>query len=218
MQPKTSKWVGRFFLAAVLLLGTYTRKIKISPNSVSPAHDSNSTMVMFFTLTLHCSSPTVAIHQPYAWSRIAVGVSFVVYLSCPPGRTVRLLLACRAAHTVMNLFCPTQQQFRALPFTVLFLWLTFSPPFPKKNVKPWFEDILIEGSVGSTVRSWAVLGQLELLATLYCVFISLPSLLQSILTKLNFLRVLLHVQLVTCLQNSRVPTKYVLVIKMNRLI
>ncbi|XP_044059583.1 uncharacterized protein LOC122879491 [Siniperca chuatsi] len=214
----TSRWVTRFFLAAVLLLGIYMRRIKISPNRISPTHGNNSTMVMLFTMTLHYFSPSVTIYQPSEWSRIAVGTSFVVCLSCALRRTVHVLIACRAAHTVMTLFCTTQQQFRSLRFTVLFIRLTFSPPFPNKNVKHWFQDILVEGNVGSTPRSWAVLGHIELLATLYCVFVSLPSLLQSLLTKQNFLSVLLNVQLVTCLQNSRIPTEYVLVIKINRLI
>lgn len=193
-------------------------RIKISPNRVVPAHGSNSTMVMLFTVTLRCFSPAVTIHQPSEWSRVAVGVSFALCLSCALGRTVHVFITFRAAHTVMKLFCPTQQQFRALPVTVLFIWLTFSPPLSNKSIKHWFEDVLVEGGVGSTLRSWAVFGQIELLATLFCVFVSLPSLLHSILTKLNFLSVLLHVQLVTCLENSRVPTKYVMVIKISSLI
>ncbi len=216
----TSRWVARFFLAGVLLLGIYMTKIKISPNRVSPGHGSNSPMVMLFTMTLHCFSPSVNIHQPFEWSGIAVGISFVVCLSCALGRAMHVLIACRAAHTVMKLFCfmTDNQQVRALPVTVLFIWLTFSPPFPDKTVKHCFGDILVESNVGSILRSWAVLGQIEVLATLYCVFVSLPSLLQSILTTFNFFSVLLNVQVVACLQNSRVPTKYVLVIRINRLI
>lgn len=193
-----------------------TRMI-ISPNRISPPHSSNSTM-MLFILTLYCFSPSVTIHHQSEWSWVAVRISFVGCLSCALGGTVHVLIACRAAHTVVKLFCPTQPQFRALPVTVLFLWLTFSPPFPNKNLKLWFEDMLLGSSVGSTLQSWTVLGQIKLLVTLCCVFVSLPSLLQSILTKFNFLSVLLHVQLVTCLQNSRVPIKYVLVIKINRLL
>lgn len=223
MRPTyTSRWVARFFLATALLLGIYMTRIKIPPNRVSPAHGSNSTMGMLFTVTLHCLSPSVTIHQPSEWSRIPVGMSFDVCLSLSLGRTVHMLIFFRAVYTVMNLFCTTQQQYRALPVTVLFIWLTFSPPLEcrtyLKNVKHWFEDILVEGRVGLTLRSCAALRQIELLATLYSVFTSLTTLLGSTLTKLSFLSVLLNVQLVTCLQNSRVSTKYVLVIKINRLI
>lgn len=177
-------------------------------------------MAMLFTMTLHCFSSSVNIHQPSEWSRIAVSISFAICLSCALGRAIHVFIVCRAAHTVMKLFCfmTDNQQVRALLVTVLFIWLTFSPPFPDKTVKHWFEDVLVEGNMGSTLRSYAVLGQIELLATLYCAFVSLPSLLQSILTKLNFFSVLLNVQVVTCLQNSRVPTKYVLVIRINSLI
>lgn len=213
-----SRWVRRFFLATVLLLGIYMTRIKVSPNRVSAAHGNNATIVILFTMTFHSFSPSLTLHQSSEWSHIAVEISFVICLSCALGRAVHMLLACRTAHTVVTLFCPTQQKFRALPVTVLLFWLTFRPSFPNKNVKHWFEDVLVESSVGSTVKSWAVLGQIELLATLYCMFVSLPSLLQSIVTKLNFLSVFLHVQLVTCLQNTRVPIKYVLIIKINRLI
>lgn len=207
VQPTdTSRWVARFSLAAVFLLGIYMTRVKISPHRVGPAPGTNSTMVMFFTMTWHHFSPSVTTHQRTEWSRIAVGISFVVCFSCALGTTVHVLIVCSATHTVIKLFCTTQQQFRALPVTVLCIWLISSPPFPNKNVKHWSEDL------------WPVLGQTELLATLYCVFVSLPSLLQSVLTKLHFLSFLLNVQLITCLQNSRVPTKYVLVIMINRLI
>ncbi|XP_049926819.1 uncharacterized protein LOC126406539 [Epinephelus moara] len=212
----TRTWVAKYFLAAVLLLGIYITRKQISPNRVSPAHGSNSTMVILFTMTLRCFSPLVTIHQRSEWSRIASRISFVVCLSFALGRTVHVLVACRASHTVIKLFCPMQQQLRALHITVLFIWLTFISPISNKNIKQWFEDELAEGNVGSTQRSWAVLEQI--LPTLYCVLVSLPSLLQSMLTKLNLLSVLLHLQLVACLQNSRVPRKYILVIKINRVI
>lgn len=194
------------------------RRIKTPPHSIRPVRDINSTVMVLITLTLHCFSASVTIHQLSEWSCVAVGISCIVYLSCALSSTVSVLLACRAAHAVIKLFCLTQQQFRALPFTVLLLWLTLSPPFTNKDLKHWFEDMLVEGSVGSTLRSWAVFRQIEQLVTLHCVFVSLPSLLQCILSKRKFLSVLLYVQLVTCFQNSRVPTKYVLVIKINRLI
>lgn len=192
-------------------------RIKISPNRVSSAHGSNSMMAMFFTMTLQCFSASVTLHQPSVWSPVAVRISCVLFLSCGLGRTVHVLIVCRAAKTVMHLLCPTHQHFRALPVTVLFIWLTFSSPFPSKTRKHFFEETLVEGGVGSR-GYWALSGKIELLATLLCVFVSLSSLLQSILTKLNVLSVLLHVQLVSCLQNSRGPTKYVLVININRVI
>lgn len=191
------------------------RRMKISPNSVSPVSDSNSTMVLLLSLMSHTFSPSATIHQPSEWSRITVRISVTVYLFCALGTTVPVLLLCRAAHNVMKLLCLSEQQFRALPFNVLLL-CGFSSL--NRNVKQWIEDILVEGNVGSTQRSWSLLRQMELLATSYCMFFLLLNFLQFILAKLNFLSVLLHVQLVICLQNSRIPTKYILDIKIRRLI
>lgn len=209
VQPDTCGWTGGIFLVAVLLLGTYMMRRKISSHGVSAVRDSNSAMVMLLNLTLQCFSPSLTLYRPSESSHIADGISFMVYLSCALGRTVHVSLACRAAHTVMTLFYLTQKC-RALPFTALFLWLTFSPPSPNKNVKHWFENILVQGSVGATLRSWALLA-----ATLYCLLVSLSALLQSILTKVSFLTLLLHMHMVTSLQNSTVPTKYVLIIRIN---
>lgn len=216
VQPvDTSRWVARCFLAAVLLHGIYMMRVKTSPNRVGPAHGSNSSIVVLFTMTWHCFSPSRSIHQPSEWSQIAVGMTFVFSLSCALGRSVHVLIACRTALSVMKLFCSTQLHCRAFHVTVLFIWLTLNPLFTNKNTRHWFEDILVVETMGLTPKSWAVLRQIELLATFF-LFVSLPSMLQSILTKLNVLSVLLNVQLITCLQNSRVPTKYVLLIKINR--
>lgn len=212
----TSRWVRRFFLAAAILLGIYIRRVKISPSRVSAAHGSNTTLVILLTMTLHCFSSSLTFHQFSEYSHVVVKIFVVICLTCALGRAVHMLFAGRTTHTVITFFCPTQQKLRALPLTVLLFWLTLSPSVPNKNLKRWFENLPDECSVGCTQKFWAVLGQIELLATLYCIFVSLPGLLQSIVTKLNFLSVLLHVQLVTCLYNSRVPIKYVVVIKINR--
>lgn len=207
--------ISGYFLGVVLLLGIYITRKKTRANRNTSAHGSNSTMEIFFTMVLRCFSRSLAIHQLTVW--VAVRMSFVLFLSWSGGRTVRGLIACRAARTVIKLLCRTQQQFRALPVTALLIWLTFSYSFPSKNRKDAVEDILVAG-VRSTLGPWSVSGRIELLAMLLCGFISLSSLLQSILNKLNVLSVLLHVQLVTCQQNSRVPIKYVLVININRFI
>ncbi|KAF3847612.1 hypothetical protein F7725_020640 [Dissostichus mawsoni] len=157
----TNRWVARYALAAVVLLGIYLARIQIIPNRVSPAHGSNSTMMMLFSVTFHCFVPSGNTSQPS--DRLAVRISLMVCLFCALERTVHVLIACRAAHTVIKLFCPTQQQFRVLPVTVFIIWLTLSSPFPNMNIKHWSEDMLVEGSVGS----WAVLGQIELLTALY---------------------------------------------------
>lgn len=130
MRPTdSSRWVARCFLAAVLLLGIHMTRVKISPNRVSPDHGSHSTMVMIFTMTWHWFSPSVTIHRLSEWPRIAVGISFAVFLSCALGRTVHVLIIFRATHTVMKLCWTTHQRFRTLSVSMLFIWLISSPPF-----------------------------------------------------------------------------------------
>ncbi|XP_047450865.1 uncharacterized protein LOC125013943 isoform X2 [Mugil cephalus] len=202
VQPADSdRWVGRFCLAAVLLLSVYTRLTR---------RDSDSSTGMLFTLTLRSFSPSVTVYRQSERSIIAV------CLSCALRRTVHVLIACRAAHTVMKRFRPRQQHFRILPVTVLFLWLTFCSPLGLESVKNVSRDGLVE-YVESTQRA-CVLAQTEVLAALCSMLVLLTTLLQSVLTKLNVLSVLFHVQLVTCLQDSVVPRKYILIVKISRFI
>lgn len=211
-----SSWVSRCVLAAVLLLGIYLRRVQISPNRVNPDHRSNSTMVVLFTMTWHSFPPPATLRQSSEWPQIAVGVHVVFFLSCIVGKTVHVLIICRASHRFMKLCCSTHQPFRALrPATVWFFWLIVRPPFLNRKVKHWFEDALVDDTVKSAPGFLTVLGQIELLAILYCVFVSFPTLLQSILIKLQFWSLLLNVQLITCLQVLR---KYAVFIKINRLI
>lgn len=202
----SSKCVGRFFRAAALVVfAIYTRRIK------SPVQNYNSTMVMIFTLIIRCFSPSAAVHQPSDWSVM------LIYIFSTLGTIIQVFIACKCLHAVMTRCLPSQQQLRSFSVTVLFLWLTSNSAF-LNILKHRPKDIHVEDSNGSMLNSWHILEHLELLASLYCVFIFFPFLLQYILIKLNYLCVLFHLQLVICQQNSRIPTQYVLVIKINRLI
>nr|XP_043876097.1 uncharacterized protein LOC122765760 [Solea senegalensis] len=202
VRPYASRWkVEAGLLATVLLFGTYMKRMTPSANSAAPVSDSNSTMMMLLIMTLHRLSPPV-IQQPY----ITVVISSAVCLSYALIRAANVSLACKVACKMMKGLCLLRQRLWSLPFTFMLLW------FPCRLL---FLDKIEDNDFGSTLRYWALL---ELLVTLYCMSILLPSLLQFILMKLDFLSVHLHVQLVTCLQNSRVPTKYVLVMKIHRFI
>ena len=204
MRPTgSSRCVGGFFLAAVLLLAIYTRRFKILSNRVHLTYENNTIMVMFFNLTLHHFVPSVTI-LPSKWSVIA---SYIFYY---PGRTVQVIIACRVMYSVMTILNPMEQP---TPITPLFILLTFSGP---QILKHWFTGIHVARSMGLILRFWAATGQIELLATLFCVSVSHQLLLLSILITLNCLIVLCNLKLVTYLQSSRTPTKYVLVIRMIR--
>lgn len=183
MQPNKSRWVGRFFLAAVALVGIHIKRIKISPHTRCPPHGNNSTLVLFFKLFLFSFSPSITMHHCSVWFRI----SCVSFLSCSPNKT-----SFSSAHTLTKMLFTARQYFSHFAFIVLFLCWIFNTDVP--NNKLWFEHLLSEGS---TLQS-------------ACVFILLPSLLQTLRTKVS-LSVLLHVQLVTC-QNRRVRMKSVTVV------
>lgn len=200
VQPTdSSKWVGKIFQAALLLFAIHMTRIEMSSNRDSLHHNCNF-------------SASVNIYQPSQWYII------LACLTCVVGRTFHVLIIFKAAHPVMKLFFSTRYRLNAQLVAVLLIWLTFSIFLLNNNMKHMSKDLLIEGTDGSALRSWGVLRQIELLATLCCVLVSLSSLRQSILTKVSFLSVLFHVQLVTCHQNSRIPTKYLLIVKINRLI
>ncbi|XP_060902742.1 uncharacterized protein LOC132980558 [Labrus mixtus] len=219
LQPtESTTWVARFFLAAVLVVGIHIRRLNISPNRVSPAHANTSTVMMLFSMTLHSFSPSAAINQPSEWSRNGIGISFVISLSCALGKTLQVIIACRTAFSVIKLCGNTHQQFRAVPTIVSCMWLTVGALVVNKCVKTWFEDLPFEGSVGSTLKCWSVIGQVEQFATLFYAFVSLSSLLKSVLINIHVLIVLLNVQLLNCLRISMVPTKYVLVIRISTLV
>lgn len=120
-----STWVATCFAAAVLLLGVYLQRVKITPVRVSPHHGSYPSMVVMFTLTWNRFSPSVTVHRPPAGLRIAVGISVVVVLSRALGKTAQVLIVFRTSHTVMKLYCSTHQRFRTV--TVLFIRFICSP-------------------------------------------------------------------------------------------
>lgn len=202
VQPKgSSRRAARLFLTAALLIGIYMTRAKIQPNNLN--HGNNSTIVMLFTMTCRRFSLLSLARQSNESTWIAVGISFVISLSPAPGRTVQVLVVCRATHTVMKVFCTTQHQLRHLSAAMLFLWLISSLPLTNKSVNYW-------------LKTWAVSAQVELLTTIYCFFVSLPILLQSILTKLNILSILFNMQLIAFVQNIRIPAKYILIVKISR--
>lgn len=196
----SSKCVKGFFLAAALVVFViYKRRIK------SPALNYNSTVVMLFTLTMCCFSRSAAVHRP------SNCFMMVFYLFSELGKTIHILISCEGLHTLIKMCFPLHQQLRSFSLTLLFLWLTFTAAFSNSNLnhRP------VEDGGRAMLRFWTLL---EFLAFLHSVFVFFPFLLQFILTKLNYLCVLLHLQLVICQQNSRLPTQYVVVIRINRLI
>lgn len=162
---------------------------------------------MLFTLTMHCFLPSVAVHHLSERSLLA---SLVWGL----GRAVYAAVAGRVVINIVKICHLTQQQTRALSVLLFFFSMIYNFLSGNKNRKHWSSNMHLEG-VGSALGYFE---QTELLALFYWVFVSFPPLLQTIQTKMNRLSVLFHLQLVTCLQNSRIAKKYELVVEVSGMI
>lgn len=162
---------------------------------------------MFFTMKCHYFSLSVSALGHSEWARIDVRISFAASLSCALGKSVHVLIVCRAIGVVLKLYCSTNQRVRLLSVTLVFIWLVLKPLFYNKNVKLQSEGLLLgPDTLESSGGSWTFLGQMEPMAILCYASVSVLRLLRSPLTKLNVLNVHLNVQLLTCLRTTQAHT------------
>ncbi|KAM9812414.1 uncharacterized protein ACBT44_011604 isoform 2-T2 [Syngnathus typhle] len=157
----TSRWVGRVFLAAVLLAWLHITRMK-----TSPIRTGNTTIVMFLSLKL-CWIPSPVSIRP---SSQRFWISLVGCFKSSLGKNSLLLISCRAAYCAVE-----------------------------------------------TLQLWSMLDHSDLVSHLYCLFTSLSMLVLGFWTQLTPISVVFHVELVARMHGSRMPIKYVLVVKMNQI-
>lgn len=113
--------------------------------------------------------------------------------------------------TTIKLLCTMQWPVMVLLFTFMLLWHVYS--LCRMCCKHWTED----KDFDLTLIFWVFFTPVKVLALLSAVFFSLSGWLQSLMIKMTFFSVIIHVQLATRVQNSRAPTKCELVIRIHRL-
>lgn len=207
-----NRGVARCFLAAVLLLRIYVTRHKPLLNGIRHHHSNNSSAVMVFTMNWHIFSPSVSLLVSSEWARTVVRITFATSLSCDLGKSVHMSIVLRTAGVVFKLYSSTPQRVRLLSVTAVFIWLVLKPLFYSKNAKLQFDEFLIGSYIQKPPEgSWTLSGQMEPLAILYYISISILRLLQSCLTKLNVLNIQLNVQL--SLLTTQAHINYVLYVK-----
>lgn len=173
---------------------------------------------MVFLMNWHFFPPAVSVLVPSEWAHTAVRITFAASLSCALGKIVHVLIVLRTAGVVLKLYNSTYGKVRLLSVTTVFIWLVVKPLFYNKNIKLQFDGFLIGNYTQMpSESSWALFGQMEPLAILYYISISILRRLQFSITKLNVLNIHLNVQL-RCLRTTQVHTNYVLYIKFIMLI
>lgn len=189
---------SRLFLAMAFMMLIYTTWLKT--NLSVAAYNGNVAMGMLFTFAMHCS-----------FDRLLM----TLYLICALTKTSHVLIAYQAVHLFITRLFSLHLKSTT---TMLILWLIVIITISNKNLKDWSRGLHLRNIFESTRRMCAGLGQLMFLVSFYCSLAILPSLTQFIQSEFNSLNFLFHLQLFTYPQNSRTPRKYVIFVRIYRLI
>uniref|UniRef100_A0A671YAS1 Olfactory receptor C family, r1 n=1 Tax=Sparus aurata TaxID=8175 RepID=A0A671YAS1_SPAAU len=163
---------GAAVTTAVFVVFLYYRK-----TPMVRANNSELSFLLLLSLKLCFLCSLVFIGRPSVWScrfqQAAFGISFVLCVSCLLVKTLVVLAVFRSARpgaeTLMKWFGPGQQRgsvglFTSVQVVICAIWLSLSPPEPRRDLGFQGSKVTLECSMASVVGFSLVLGYIGLLA------------------------------------------------------
>ncbi|ROL49047.1 Extracellular calcium-sensing receptor [Anabarilius grahami] len=148
------------------------------------ANNSELSFLLLLSLKLCFLCSLVFVGQPSLWScriqQAVFGISFVMCISCILVKTIVVLVAFHSARpgssALIKWFGPGQQRGSVLVFTciqviICAIWLSVSPPSPRRNFGIHGSKVILECTVGSVVGFACVLGYISFLAAV-CILLA----------------------------------------------
>ncbi|XP_067364187.1 extracellular calcium-sensing receptor-like [Channa argus] len=162
---------------AVMTTAVFVVFLRFCQTPVVRANNSELSFLLLLSLKLCFLCSLVFIGRPSVWScrfqQAAFGISFVLCVSCLQVKTIVVLAAFRSARpgaeALIKWFGPVQQRgsfcvFTSIQIIICALWLSHSPPVPKRDLGFHGSKVILECSMASLVGFSLVLGYIALLA------------------------------------------------------
>ncbi|KAK2847387.1 hypothetical protein Q5P01_010386 [Channa striata] len=193
---------------AVMTTAVFVVFLRYSQTPVVRANNSELSFLLLVSLKLCFLCSLVFIGRPSVWScrfqQAAFGISFVLCVSCLQVKTIVVLAAFRSARpgaeALIKWFGPGQQRGSVCLLTcvqviICAVWLSLSPPVPKRDLGFHGSKVTLECSMTSVVGFSLILGYIGLLA---CTCLILAFLARNLPDNFNEAKLITFSMLIFC--------------------